>query len=83
MIELIQDIMVIYTVTKFGADWFIIANASVNNIKYGKFSNSMADNLDSSGLITSIIELIRDLMVTYILTKFGSTNKLLVNICRC
>ena len=40
-------------------------------MKYGKFSNSRADNLDSSSPITSIIELIRDLMVTYILTKFG------------
>ena len=27
---------------------------------------------DSSGPIRSIIELIRDLMVTYILTKFGA-----------
>ena len=27
---------------------------------------------DSSGLIRSIIELIRDLMITYILTRFGA-----------
>ena len=48
------------------------ADASVNKVKYGKFSNSRADNLDSSCPIASIIELIRDLMVMYILTKFGA-----------
>ena len=32
----------------------------------------MADNSDSSFPISSIIELIRDLMVIYILTKFGA-----------
>ena len=36
-----------------------------------QISNSRADNLDSSGPISSIIELIQDLMVIYILTKFG------------
>ena len=36
-----------------------------------KFSNSRADNSDSSGPIGSIIELIRTLVVIYILTKFG------------
>ena len=45
---------------------------SVNKVKYGKFSNSRVDNSESSGLITSKIKLIRDLMVTYILTKFGA-----------
>ena len=40
-------------------------------VKYGKFSTSMADNSDSSGPINSIIELIRVLVVIYILTKFG------------
>ena len=30
------------------------------------------DNLESSGLITSVIKLIQDLMVIYILTKFGA-----------
>ena len=38
----------------------------------GKFLNSRADNLDSSGPISSIIELIRDLMVIYILAKSGA-----------
>ena len=37
-----------------------------------KFSNSRADNSNSSSLISSIIELIRDFMVIYILTKFGA-----------
>ena len=57
---------------KFGTDWSISADASVNKVKYGKFSNSRADNSNSSGSIISIIELIRDLMVIYILTKFGA-----------
>ena len=35
------------------------------------FPNSRADNSDSSGPIRSIIELIRDFMITYILTKSG------------
>ena len=50
----------------------LFADATVNKVKYGKFSNSRADNSDSSLLISSIIELIRDLMVIYILTKFGA-----------
>ena len=57
---------------KFGTDWSIFADASINKVKYGKFSNSRADNLDSSDPISSIIKLIRDLMVIYILTKFGA-----------
>ena len=57
---------------KFSTDRSIFADASVNKVKYGKFSNSRADNSDSSGPISSIIELIRDLMVIYILTKFGA-----------
>ena len=42
-----------------------------NIVKYGKFSNSRADNSDTSSPINSIIELIRALVVIYILTKFG------------
>ena len=41
-------------------------------VKYGKFSNSRADNSDSSGPISSMIELILDLMVIYTLMKFGA-----------
>ena len=36
------------------------------------FSNTRADYSDSSRPISSIIELIRDLMVIYIVTKFGA-----------
>ena len=50
--------MGIYTVAKFGTDWSIFADARVNKVKYGKFSNSKADNSDSFGQISSIIELI-------------------------
>ena len=62
----------IYIVAKTGTDWSIFADAkSINKVRYGKFSNSMAVNF-SSGQISSIIKLIRDLMVIYILTKFGA-----------
>ena len=64
--------MAIYIVAKFGTDRSIFADTRVKKVKYGKFSNSRADNSDSSGPITFIIELIRDLMVIYILTKFGA-----------
>ena len=43
-----------------------------DKVKYGKFSNSRADNSDSCAPITLTIELIRDLMFTYIWTKFGA-----------
>ena len=36
------------------------------------FANSSTNNSESSGPITFIIELIRDLIITYILTKFGA-----------
>ena len=36
------------------------------------FANSKANNSNSSALIKSIIDLIQDLMVTYISTKFGA-----------
>ena len=55
---------------------------SVNKVKCGKFFNSRADNSDSSGLIRSIIKLIRDLMVTYILTKFGADWLIFVTECK-
>ena len=64
--------MGIYIVAKFGTDWSIFADARFNKVKYGKFSNLRADNSNSSGPISSIIELNRDLMVIYILTKFGA-----------
>ena len=61
-----------YIVAKFGTVWSIFADASVNKVKHGKFSNSRVDNSDSSSLIRSIIKLNRGLMITYILTKFGA-----------
>ena len=64
--------MGIYIVAKFGTDWSIFADARVLTVKYDKFSNSRADNSDCSGPINSIIKLIQDLMVIYILTKFGA-----------
>ena len=36
------------------------------------FANSMGNNSDSSGPIKFIMDLIRDLMVTYVLTTFGA-----------
>ena len=72
--------MGIYTVAKFGTDWSIFADARVNKVNYGKLSNSMADNLDSCGLISSIIKLIRDLMVIYTLTKFDADFELVRNL---
>ena len=58
IILLIQDLIGIYIVAKFGTDWSLVADADVNKVNYGKFSNSRADNSDSSGPISSIIELI-------------------------
>ena len=41
-------------------------------MKYDKFYNSRADNSSSSDPNRSVIKLIPDLMITYILTKFGA-----------
>ena len=41
-------------------------------MKFSNFSYSRANNSSHSGPIGPIIELIRDLMVIYILTKFGA-----------
>ena len=58
-----------------GQVWYLLVNICrcyrVKVVKYGNFSNSRADNSDSYGPISSIIELIRALVVIYILTKFG------------
>ena len=64
--------MGIYIVAKFGPDWSIFADARV--LTKSNMANFLiqADNWDSSGPINSIIDLIPDLMVTYILTKFGA-----------
>ena len=56
MIEFIQILLDINILPKFGADWSIFADdKSVNKVKYGKFTNSRADNSDSSGPIRSVI----------------------------
>ena len=57
----------------FGTHWSTFVNARVKTKSDSAiFANSRTNNLDSSALIQSIIELIQDLMVTYILTKFGA-----------
>ena len=52
----------------FGTNWSTFAVARVK-LDSASFANSRANYSDSSGSIKSIIELIQDLMVTYILTK--------------
>ena len=65
--------MGICIVAKFGTDWSIFADARVlTKSNMAKFSHSRADNSNSSGPISSIIELYLDLMVIYNLTKFGA-----------
>ena len=57
----------------FSTNWSTFAGARVlTKLNSAFFANSRANYSDSSGLIKSIIEFIRDLMVTYILTKFGA-----------
>ena len=63
--------MGICIVANFSNNWSILADARENTVKYGKFSISRADNPYSSGPISSIIELIRALVIIYILSKFG------------
>ena len=54
-------------------NWSTVIDARVSTMSDSViFANSRANNLDSSGRIKSIIELIRNLMVIYILTKFGA-----------
>ena len=65
--------MDIYIVAKFGTDWSIFADARV--LTKSNMANFLIQGhitQDSSSPITSIIELIRDLVITYILTKFGA-----------
>ena len=64
--------MDIYIVAKFGTDWLIFADARVlTNSNMANFL-IQGQKTQSSGPIRSIIKLIRDLMITYILTKFGA-----------
>ena len=57
----------------FGTHWSTFVDAKMKTKSDSAiFANSRANNLDSSAPIKSIIELIQDLIVTYILTKFGA-----------
>ena len=56
----------------FGTHWSTLVDARVKKSDSAIFANSRANNLDSSAPIKSIIELNRDLMVTYSLTKLGA-----------
>ena len=64
--------MGIYIVAKFGTDWSIFADARV--LTKSNMANFLIQGqvTRTSGPITSITELIRDLMVIYILTNFGA-----------
>ena len=70
-----------YIVVNFGNDWSIFADARV--LTKSNMANFLiqGQTIDSSGPISSIIKLIRDLMVIYTLTKFDA-DWLIFNICR-
>ena len=63
--------MGLYIVAKFGTDWSIFADARLLT-KSNMANFPIQGQITSSGPIRFIIELIQDLMVTYILTKFGA-----------
>ena len=55
----------------FGTNWSTFVDARVlTKSDSAIFAHSRANNSGSSGPINSIIKVIRDLMVKYILTKF-------------
>ena len=57
----------------FGTNWSTFVDPIVQTKSDSAiFANSRGNNSDSSGPTKSIINLIPDLMVTYILTKFGA-----------
>ena len=74
MIKLIQILLDINILTKFGADWSIFADdrLCVNKVKYTVFFLQREDNSDHSVPIRLIIELFQDLTVKYIKTMFGT-----------
>ena len=73
IIKLIQDLRAIYILPKYRTNWLIFVDATVlNKVKYSNFSNPRANNSSCSDPITPKIKLIRDLMVMYILTRFGA-----------
>ena len=65
--------MLIFIVTKFGADWFIFVDArKLTKSNAATFPNSRANNSSCSGPIGPMIELIQILLDIYILSKFGA-----------
>ena len=57
----------------FATNWSAFVDAMVlKKSDSAIFANPRGNNSDSSGPIKSIIDLIQDLMVTYILTNFGA-----------
>ena len=73
MIELIQILLDINILPKFGADWSIFTDDRVqtkSNITV--FLNKGQITLTILPPIRLIIELFQDFTVTYILTKFGA-----------
>ena len=65
--------MGIYIVAKFGTDWSIFADARVlTKSNMANFLIQGQITRDSSGPISSITKMIQDLMVIYIVTKFGA-----------
>ena len=66
-IELVQDIMLIHILTKFGNDWTKACKVIEQKIP-------ILDNFDNSRVTTAIwivIELVKDVMPIHILTKVG------------
>ena len=64
IVKILQDLMAIYILTKFGADCLIFVDVRVDC--------NFSHNSSHSGLITQIIKDIHNPLVIYILTKFGA-----------
>ena len=65
--------MLIFIVTKFGADWFIFVDArELTKSNAAIFPNSRANNSSCSGPVGSMIELIHFLLDINILPKSGA-----------
>ena len=65
--------MLIFIVTKFGADWIIFVDArEQTKSNAATFPNSRANNSSCSGPIGPTIELVQILLDINILPKFGA-----------
>ena len=73
--------MVIYTLTKFDADWFVFVDdiACKQSYFHQFFQIQGQITLTVFGSIWPIIELIRDLMGIYIVAKFGTDCSILAD----